>query len=97
MDLDFRPTYLAREAPLRVFSRSLLVRCNPILGIPAASIANLPILATGPALTMLILSPPPPRNAAGAACQLQPSSFIAQPAFQIFVMWRILSPEKSMT
>ena len=29
---------------------------------------------------------PPPRNADGAACQPQPSSFIAQPAFQIFVI-----------
>jgi hypothetical protein len=28
--------------------------------------------------------------------QAQPSSFIAQPAFQIFVMWRILSPSKSI-
>ena len=29
--------------------------------------------------------------------QRQPSSLIAQPAFQIFVIWRILSPAKSMT
>ena len=31
------------------------------------------------------------------AAQAQPSSFMAQPAFQIFVMWRILSPSNSMT
>ena len=28
--------------------------------------------------------------------QAQPSSFSAQPAFQILVMWRILSPSKAM-
>jgi hypothetical protein len=31
------------------------------------------------------------------ACQAHPSTFIAHPAFQIFVMCRILSPLKSMT
>jgi len=31
------------------------------------------------------------------ADQPQPSSFIAQPAFQIFVMWWILSPANSIT
>lgn len=31
-----------------------------------------------------------------AAPYAQPSSFIAQPAFQILVMWRILSPSNSM-
>ena len=31
-----------------------------------------------------------------ALAHAQPSSFIAQPAFQILVMWRILSPSKLM-
>jgi hypothetical protein len=34
---------------------------------------------------------------AGTALQPQPSCFMAHPAFQIFVMCRILSPSKSMT
>jgi hypothetical protein len=41
--------------------------------------------------------PHPLSNAAGTARQPQPSSLMAQPAFQIFVMCRILSPAKSMT
>jgi hypothetical protein len=48
----------------------------------------------------------PPQRAVGRSrqlvklsywCQAQPSSFMAQGAFHIFVMWRILSPSNSMT
>jgi hypothetical protein len=37
------------------------------------------------------------KQGARDARQPQPSSLIAHPAFQILVMWRILSPAKSMT
>jgi len=47
---------------------------------------------------------PPRRDARGATdlvasplSQAQPSSFMAHGAFQILVMWRILSPSNSMT
>jgi hypothetical protein len=36
------------------------------------------------------------RHAPASAHHAQPSSFSARPAFQILVMWRILSPSKLM-